>query len=42
MSGSDCRPGLYRDWVGERYGLDRQAEALLDLLRALTPVPMAA
>ena len=30
------RPGLYRDWVGERYGLDRQLEAVLRLLADLT------
>lgn len=30
------RPGLYRDWVGARYGLDRQAGAVLALLAALT------
>ncbi len=29
------RPGLYRDWVGERYGLDRQAGAVLALVAAL-------
>jgi len=27
------RPGLYRDWVAERYGLDRQVDSILDLLR---------
>jgi glycosyltransferase involved in cell wall biosynthesis len=29
------RPGLYRDWVGERYGLDRQQDAVLRLLAEL-------
>jgi glycosyltransferase involved in cell wall biosynthesis len=28
------RPGLYRDWVAERYGLDRQISSVLSLLRA--------
>jgi len=27
------RPGLYRDWVADRYGLQRQAESVLHLLR---------
>ena len=27
-----ARPGLYRGWVGDRYGLDRQADAVLRLL----------
>jgi glycosyltransferase involved in cell wall biosynthesis len=26
-----ARPGLYRGWVGDRYGLDRQVEAVLAL-----------
>jgi glycosyltransferase involved in cell wall biosynthesis len=30
------RPGLYRDWVGERYGLERQARSVLRLLAELT------
>ena len=29
------RPGLYREWVRERYGLDRQQEAVLRLLAEL-------
>jgi glycosyltransferase involved in cell wall biosynthesis len=28
-------PGLYREWVADRYGLDRQVSAVLDLLRTL-------
>jgi glycosyltransferase involved in cell wall biosynthesis len=28
-----ARPGLYRDWVADRYGLDRQEAAVLRLLR---------
>ena len=31
-----ARPGLYRGWVGDRYGLDRQISAVLALLRDLT------
>jgi glycosyltransferase involved in cell wall biosynthesis len=27
-----ARPGLYRDWIGERYGLERQEAAVLRLL----------
>lgn len=27
------RPGLYRDWITERYGLERQAAATISLLR---------
>jgi glycosyltransferase involved in cell wall biosynthesis len=27
-----ARPGLYRDWVAERYGLERQAAAVLAVL----------
>ena len=29
------RPGLYRDWVGERYGLEQQADAVLALVAEL-------
>ncbi len=29
------RPGLYRGWVGDRYGLDRQVEAIVRLLAEL-------
>jgi glycosyltransferase involved in cell wall biosynthesis len=28
-----ARPGLYRDWITERYGLERQESAVLSLLR---------
>jgi glycosyltransferase involved in cell wall biosynthesis len=31
-----ARTGLYRDWVAERYGLDRQQQAVLRLLADLT------
>jgi glycosyltransferase involved in cell wall biosynthesis len=31
-----AQPGLYRDWVADRYGLDRQCEAVLRLLAGLT------
>lgn len=31
-----ARTGLYREWVGERYGLDRQQQAVLQLLAELT------
>jgi glycosyltransferase involved in cell wall biosynthesis len=31
-----ARTGLYRDWVGERYGLHRQQQAVLRLLADLT------
>lgn len=31
-----ARCGLYRDWVAERYGLDRQQQAVLQLLAELT------
>jgi len=31
------RPGLYRDWVAERYGLDRQESAVLALIGELAP-----
>ena len=30
-----ARPGLYRDWVAERYGLDRQVDQVLGLLREI-------
>jgi glycosyltransferase involved in cell wall biosynthesis len=30
------RPGLYREWVRERYGLERQQESVLRLLAELT------
>ena len=30
-----ARPGLYRGWVGDRYGLDRQVVAVLKVLAAL-------
>jgi hypothetical protein len=30
------RPGLYREWVGDRYGLARQQQAVLRLLADLT------
>jgi glycosyltransferase involved in cell wall biosynthesis len=29
------RPGLYREWVGDRYGLERQQQAVLRLLAGL-------
>ena len=32
-----ARPGLYRDWVADRYSLDRQIGSVLGLLDALTP-----
>ncbi|HEY1410634.1 MAG TPA: glycosyltransferase family 4 protein [Rhodopila sp.] len=31
-----ARPGLYRDWVADRYGLARQIVRVLDLLRAVS------
>lgn len=31
------RPNLYRDWVAERYGLDRQVQAVLGLLADIAP-----
>jgi glycosyltransferase involved in cell wall biosynthesis len=31
-----ARPGLYRDWVAERYGLDKQIGSVLSLLRTLS------
>ena len=30
------RPGLYRDWVVQRYGLERQIASVLNLLRTLS------
>jgi glycosyltransferase involved in cell wall biosynthesis len=30
------RPGLYREWVADRYGLDRQIGSVLDLLRSIS------
>jgi glycosyltransferase involved in cell wall biosynthesis len=30
-----AQPGLYRDWVAERYGLDQQTDAVLRLLEEL-------
>jgi glycosyltransferase involved in cell wall biosynthesis len=36
-----ARPGLYRDWIAERYGLPRQERAVLDLLAALQSVPVS-
>ncbi len=30
------RPGLYREWVGDRYGLGRQQQAVLRMLAGLT------
>ena len=30
-----ARPGLYREWVRDRYGLERQREAVLRLLAEL-------
>lgn len=32
-----AEPGLYREWVAERYGLERQAAAVLRLLDGLLP-----
>jgi glycosyltransferase involved in cell wall biosynthesis len=32
-----ARPGLYRDWVGERYGLHRQVAGVIALLAELEP-----
>jgi glycosyltransferase involved in cell wall biosynthesis len=35
-----ARPHLYRDWIAERYGLDRQVESVLRLLGEIArPVP---
>ena len=31
-----ARPGLYRDWVEDRYGLERQVSRVLALLRAVS------
>ena len=31
-----ARPGLYRDWVAERYGLDRQIATVLALLQGVS------
>lgn len=33
------QPGLYRDWVAERYGLDRQVDSTLELLRTILAEP---
>jgi glycosyltransferase involved in cell wall biosynthesis len=38
-----ARPGLYCDWVAQRYGLDRQVDRVLTLLSGMTaqrPVPV--
>jgi hypothetical protein len=32
-----ARVGLYRDWVAERYGLERQIAEVLALLRTVAP-----
>ncbi|MGE0416996.1 MAG: glycosyltransferase family 4 protein [Acetobacteraceae bacterium] len=37
-----ARPGLYRNWVAERYGLDRQAERILTILAEVERVRQAA
>ena len=37
-----ARPGLYREWVAERYGLDRQVDAVLGILREVAGIPVAA
>ena len=37
-----ARPLLYRDWVAERYGLDRQMAAVMTLLRQIGEVTSAA
>jgi glycosyltransferase involved in cell wall biosynthesis len=34
-----ARPGLYRDWVCDRYGLDRQTAAVIGMLSGLMSVP---
>lgn len=34
---TDAKPGLYRDWVAEHYGLERQTEAVLRLLADIAP-----
>jgi glycosyltransferase involved in cell wall biosynthesis len=31
-----ARPGLYREWVADRYGLDRQVRSVLEVLRAVS------
>jgi glycosyltransferase involved in cell wall biosynthesis len=31
-----ARPGLYREWVADRYGLDRQVRSMLEVLRAVS------
>ena len=31
-----ARPGLYRDWVADRYGLERQIARVLELLRSIS------
>ncbi len=36
------RPGLYRNWVGERYGLERQVDAVLALIAELADARLAA
>lgn len=36
-----ARPRQYRNWVSERYGLDRQISAVLDLLRRMQPGTVA-
>jgi glycosyltransferase involved in cell wall biosynthesis len=36
------RPGLYRDWVAARYGLERQVAAVLGVLDAVAPRRRAA
>ena len=30
-----ARTGLYREWVADRYGLDRQVRSVLELLRSV-------
>jgi glycosyltransferase involved in cell wall biosynthesis len=37
-----ARPGLYCDWVSQRYGLDRQVRTVLDLLRQMQPSRISA
>lgn len=32
-----ARPALYRDWISDRYGLDRQISAVLNLLHQMQP-----
>jgi glycosyltransferase involved in cell wall biosynthesis len=36
------RPGLYREWVTERYGLQHQVTRVLDVLRTVSPESNAA